>query len=40
MRGATARVQVNTPFRLTEITESNCSSLITPATAPSLYLMS
>src|SRR5260370_23234804 len=40
MCGATARVQVNTPFKLTEITASNCSSLITPDSTPSLYLMS
>src|ERR1039458_9501024 len=40
MRGTTARVQVTTPFRLTPITTSNCSSLITPASAPSWYLTS
>src|SRR5579883_1276328 len=40
MCGATARAHRNTPRRLTWMTASNCSSLITPATAPSLYLTS
>src|ERR1039458_4916640 len=38
--GTTARVQVNTPFRLTPTTVSNCSSLIMAVSAPSLYLTS
>src|SRR5579871_2559336 len=40
MCGTTARAQRNTPFRLTLITASNCSSLMIPATAPSLYFTS
>ena len=35
--GTTARVHTNTPFRFTPTTASNCSSLITPASPPSLY---
>src|SRR5208282_5170260 len=37
MWGTTAREQRKTPLRLTEITESNASSVIEPATAPSFH---
>src|ERR1017187_3328520 len=38
MCGTTAREPRKTPLRLTEMTESNASSVIVPATAPSFHL--